>query len=87
MTGNDLGRSPIPTALQQALANDCQHGLRIVVFSGAGMSAERGIPTFRSGSNGLWSAFDPAELATPQAWARDRETVWAWYEWRRGLVI
>jgi NAD-dependent deacetylase len=59
----------------------------IVVFSGAGMSADSGIPTFRSGSNSLWSEFNPGELATPDAWRRDKETVWAWYEWRRGLVM
>ncbi|MCO5099241.1 MAG: NAD-dependent deacylase [Rhodocyclaceae bacterium] len=60
---------------------------RIVVFSGAGMSEDSGIPTFRSGSNGLWSEFDPQELATPQAWKQDRALVWGWYEWRRGLVM
>ncbi|WP_431262338.1 SIR2 family NAD-dependent protein deacylase [Roseateles chitinivorans] len=59
----------------------------IVVFSGAGMSADSGIPTFRSGSNGLWGEFDPQQLATPGAWARDKETVWGWYEWRRGHVM
>ena len=63
-----------------------RHFQRIVVFSGAGLSAESGIPTFRSGHNGLWSAFDPAELASPQGWHRHRALVWAWYEWRRGLV-
>ena len=51
------------------------------------MSADSGIPTFRSGSNGLWHEFDPEELATPAAFRRDMETVWGWYEWRRGLVM
>ena len=60
---------------------------RIVVFSGAGMSADSGIPTFRGGSNGLWNQFDPEDLATPSAWRRDKKTVWGWYEWRRGLVM
>lgn len=60
---------------------------RIVVFSGAGMSADSGIPTFRSGSNGLWGEFDPQQLATPEAWFRDKATVWGWYEWRRGQVM
>lgn len=59
---------------------------RIVVFSGAGMSADSGIPTFRGGNNGLWQQFDPEDLATPQAWRRNRDLVWGWYEWRRGLV-
>jgi len=60
---------------------------RIVLLSGAGMSADSGIPTFRSGSNGLWQEFDPEDLATPQAWQRNRNLVWGWYEWRRGVVM
>ncbi len=60
---------------------------RIVVFSGAGMSADSGIPTFRSGESSLWQQFDVESLATPQAWRNDKELVWAWYEWRRGLVM
>jgi len=58
---------------------------RIVVFTGAGVSAESGIPTFR-GSGGLWRNFRSEDLATPQAFARDPQLVWEWYEWRRGLV-
>lgn len=73
-----------PTALGQLLNRRFEH---IVVFSGAGMSADSGIPTFRSGSNGLWGEFDPEQLATPGAWQRDKETVWGWYEWRRGQVM
>ncbi len=60
---------------------------RIVIFSGAGMSADSGIPTFRSGENGLWSEFNPSDLATPKAWRRDKATVWGWYEWRRGIIL
>lgn len=74
----------LPPALLQALARRFE---RIVVFTGAGMSADSGIPTFRSGSNGLWQDFDPQQLATPQAWQRDPALVWGWYEWRRGLVM
>ncbi len=73
----------LPAAVATALARPFR---RIVVFSGAGMSADSGIPTFRSGNNGLWKEFDPQDLATPEAWRRDKETVWGWYEWRRGLV-
>ena len=58
---------------------------RIVVFTGAGVSAESGIPTFR-GTGGLWRNFRAEDLATPQAFARDPALVWEWYEWRRGLV-
>lgn len=74
----------LPAALGDLLNRRFEH---IVVFSGAGMSAESGIPTFRSGSNGLWGEFDPQQLATPDAWRRDKETVWGWYEWRRGQVM
>ncbi|HRP77422.1 MAG TPA: NAD-dependent deacylase [Rhodocyclaceae bacterium] len=76
--------APLPAELRAALARPFRN---IVVFSGAGMSEDSGIPTFRSGSNGLWHEFNPADLATPDAWRRDRETVWGWYEWRRGLVM
>src|SRR5437764_9580761 len=58
---------------------------RIVVFTGAGVSADSGIPTFR-GAGGLWRDFRAEDLATPEAFARDPELVWEWYEWRRGLV-
>lgn len=56
---------------------------RVVVLTGAGISAESGVPTFRDEMEGLWSRFRPEELATPQAFARDPRLVWAWYEWRR----
>lgn len=58
---------------------------RIVVLTGAGVSAESGVPTFR-GSGGLWKQFRPEELATPDAFARDPRLVWEWYAWRRGTV-
>jgi NAD-dependent deacetylase len=53
-------------------------GLRIVVFTGAGVSAESGLATFR-GVGGLWADFDPATLATPEAFAREPKRVWDWY--------
>ncbi|MFW0796466.1 NAD-dependent deacylase [Gordonia sp. CPCC 205515] len=58
----------------------------VTVFTGAGMSAESGISTFRDADTGLWERFDPADLATPQAWARDPALVWGWYQWRARLV-
>jgi NAD-dependent deacetylase len=57
----------------------------IAVLTGAGISAESGVPTFRS-SGGLWRNFRPENLATPEAFARDPKLVWEWYDWRRGLV-
>ncbi|MBF8301923.1 MAG: NAD-dependent protein deacylase [Candidatus Dadabacteria bacterium] len=57
----------------------------ITVLTGAGISAESGIPTFR-GEDGLWRKFRSEELATPEAFQRDPKLVWEWYDWRRGLV-
>ena len=57
----------------------------IAVLTGAGISAESGIPTFRD-AGGLWRNFRPEDLATPQAFARDPNTVWEWYLWRRELI-
>lgn len=59
----------------------------IVVFTGAGVSAESGIPTFRDPQKGLWERFDAEDLATPQAFRRDPDLVWGWYEWRRMNVL
>jgi len=56
-----------------------------IVFTGAGISAESGIPTFR-GAGGLWERHRPEELATPEAFARDPELVWRWYRWRQEVV-
>lgn len=58
---------------------------RIAVMTGAGVSAESGVPTFR-GAGGLWRNRSVMELATPQAFARDPLQVWEWYSWRRGLI-
>lgn len=58
----------------------------VVALTGSGISAESGVPTFRDAHTGLWAKYDPAELATPEAFGRDPELVWSWYAWRRGLV-
>jgi len=58
----------------------------IAVLTGAGMSAESGVPTFRDAMTGLWQRFDPRELATPEAFDRNPSLVWSWYAWRRELV-
>jgi NAD-dependent protein deacetylase/lipoamidase len=57
----------------------------VVVLTGAGISAESGIPTFR-GSDGLWKQYKPEDLATPRAFAKDPRLVWEWYDWRRSLI-
>ncbi|MDF3933790.1 SIR2 family NAD-dependent protein deacylase [Pseudomonas citronellolis] len=74
---------PYPQPLLDALRNT-RH---LLVFTGAGVSAESGIPTFRDALSGLWERFDPAQLATPEAFAEDPALVWGWYEWRRMKVL
>lgn len=73
----------IPAPLIEAL-RDARH---VVVFTGAGVSAESGIPTFRDSLTGLWERFDAASLATPEAFQADPALVWGWYEWRRMKVL
>jgi NAD-dependent deacetylase len=59
--------------------------VRVLVVTGAGVSAESGIPTFR-GKEGYWRNLDPAKLATPEAFARDPKLVWQWYRERRQRI-
>ena len=56
-----------------------------MVSTGAGISTESGVPAFR-GEGGLWENFKPEELATPEAFRRDPEKVWRWYDWRRQMI-
>ncbi|SEQ56045.1 NAD-dependent deacetylase [Pseudomonas sp. NFACC02] len=58
----------------------------VVVFTGAGISAESGIPTFRDPLTGLWARYDPETLETPRAFREDAALVWGWYLWRRMKV-
>ncbi len=58
---------------------------RVAVLTGAGVSADSGIPTFRDAQEGLWARYRPEDLATPQAYARDPQLVWRWYAWRYAL--
>jgi NAD-dependent deacetylase len=57
----------------------------VAALTGAGISAESGVPTFR-GAGGLWKNFRAEDLATPEAFERDPDLVWEWYDWRRGLI-
>jgi NAD-dependent deacetylase len=59
--------------------------VRVLVLTGAGVSAQSGIPTFR-GKDGYWRNLDPAQLATPEAFARDPKLVWEWYRERRHRI-
>jgi NAD-dependent deacetylase len=58
----------------------------VAVLTGAGVSAESGIPTFRQAQTGLWARHDPMQLASPEGFAHDPALVWNWYQWRRELV-
>lgn len=69
-----------------ALLDALREARRVVVFTGAGVSAESGIPTFRDRLTGLWERFDAASLATAEAFRADPALVWGWYEWRRSVV-
>jgi NAD-dependent deacetylase len=59
---------------------------QVVVATGAGMSKESGIPTFRDAQEGLWARYDPQQLATREGFAQDPARVWGWYNYRRGLI-
>ncbi|MCB2204671.1 NAD-dependent deacylase [bacterium] len=71
----------ISTRLEQLLA-EARH---CTVLTGAGVSAESGVPTFRA-PGGHWRNHDPQQLATPEAFAADAQLVWSWYSWRRNTV-
>jgi len=60
--------------------------MRLVVLSGAGISAESGIPTFRDALTGFWARFDAGRLATEDAFRADPALVWGWYRWRAAMV-
>lgn len=69
----------IPNGLIEAL----RFARRVTVLTGAGVSAESGVPTFRDAQTGLWAKFNPQELATREAFERNPKMVWEWYAYRR----
>ncbi|MFH1011456.1 MAG: NAD-dependent deacylase [bacterium] len=71
--------------LTQSVRTSLREATRISVLTGAGVSAESGVPTFR-GKEGLWSKFRPEELANFQAFMANPELVWEWYQYRRGII-
>ncbi len=70
----------------EALVAELRAARRVVVVTGAGVSAESGVLTFRDRQTGIWERFDPMRLATPEAYEQDPSLVWGWYEWRRQAV-
>jgi len=76
----------VDAALYPDLASLLTQARSVVVLTGAGVSAESGVPTFRDAQQGLWARHDPMALATPEGFARDPALVWDWYQWRRELI-
>ncbi|MBY6203955.1 SIR2 family NAD-dependent protein deacylase [Halomonas denitrificans] len=76
--------------LDRTLLNEARDALRaadrVAVLTGAGVSAESNIPTFRDAQTGMWARFDPRQLASPEGFAEAPDRVWNWYRWRRELV-
>lgn len=68
------------------LLNNLRQAKHIVALTGAGVSAESGVPTFREAQTGLWAKYRPEDLATPRAFLHNPSMVWDWYNWRRGLI-
>jgi NAD-dependent deacetylase len=73
-------------AFSRGLLERLRTARHVAALTGAGISAESGVPTFRDAQTGLWARYDPTELASPAAFARDPRLVWEWYAWRRELV-
>ena len=86
--GNVVGEK-VKEGVTKAQWKKCVEMLRgankVAVFTGAGVSAESGIPTFR-GTDGLWKKYRAEELATPYAFSKNPKLVWEWYEMRRELI-
>ncbi|MEO7362729.1 MAG: NAD-dependent protein deacylase [Gemmatimonadaceae bacterium] len=80
-----LGASP-PTESLEAAARIIRAAENVCVLTGAGISAESGVPTFRDALTGLWAQFDAQELATPEAFARQPDLVWSWYAMRAAQI-
>jgi NAD-dependent deacetylase len=74
-------------AIPESLITTLRAARHVAVLTGAGVSAESGIPTFRDAQSGLWARYSPEELATPEAFRRNPRLVWDWYAMRRQAVL
>ena len=72
--------------LPEGLLTTLENAKKVLVLTGAGMSAESGVPTFRDAQSGLWEKYRPEDLATPEAFRRHPQLVWDWYEERRSNI-
>jgi NAD-dependent deacetylase len=78
--------STLPRSMPTALVELLRRARSVVALTGAGVSAESGVPTFRDALTGLWANYDPRKLATPGGFARDPKLVWDWYAERRRRI-
>ena len=76
----------VPRDIPDALAAALRGARHVCVLTGAGVSAESGVPTFREAQEGLWANYRAEDLATPEAFQADPGLIWRWYRWRRGVV-
>ena len=77
---------PSTLAIPPALFTVLKRANHVAVLTGAGVSAESGVPTFRDAQTGLWTKFRPEDLATPEAFTRNPPMVWQWYQERRAAI-
>ena len=73
--------------MHDQLVESLRRARHVAVLTGAGVSAESGLPTFRDALTGLWARYRAEDLATPEAFERDPATVWAWYRMRRETAL
>lgn len=73
-------------ALAEQVAQYLDKAQRVAFLTGAGVSKESGIPTFRDAQTGMWANYNPQELATPEGFLNDPKLVWQWYDYRRKLL-
>ncbi|WP_448851225.1 NAD-dependent protein deacylase [Corynebacterium sp. 335C] len=81
-----MDATDLPTPVPEAIADLARGARRVEIFTGAGMSAESGLATFRDAQTGLWSHVDPQAMANFDAWRRDPSAIWPWYLWRARLA-
>ena len=84
--GDPVSSAGLDAATLDAVRTLVDQAQRPVVLTGAGMSAESGVPTFRDAQTGLWERFSPQELATEEAFRADPALVWSWYRWRARMI-
>jgi NAD-dependent deacetylase len=76
----------VAALISEAALGRLRSARRVLALTGAGISAESGVPTFRDAQTGLWAKYRAEELATPKAFEENPRLVWEWYSWRRELV-